>query len=57
MDEFLKIAISGLSQAASNPLAFVAYLFVIGAWAVIAFRVKRNNQILQHLENSQRVTA
>lgn len=50
LDEFLKIAISGLSQAASNPLAFVAYLFVIGGWTIIAFRVKRNNQILQHLE-------
>ncbi len=50
MESFLSSALSAITTAASNPLAFAAYLFVVGAWTVIAFRVNRNKQLLRNLE-------
>ncbi|MGA7317752.1 MAG: hypothetical protein WBX22_27730 [Silvibacterium sp.] len=46
----LKSLVSALPTAASSPLAFAAYVLVIAAWLVIALRVKRNRQLLDHLE-------
>jgi hypothetical protein len=49
MTQFLKAAFSGLPAVASSPYALVAYLAVIAAWVVIAWRVKRNSNLLQSL--------
>ncbi len=46
---FLSSAFSALPEVASSPLAFVAYLAVVGAWLVIALKVRRNRQLLAHL--------
>ena len=47
---FLKTALDALPDAAKSPLALIAYLGVIGAWSAIAWRVKRNKQLLKHLD-------
>jgi hypothetical protein len=48
--EFLKTALEALPDAAKSPLAFVGYLGAIGSWVAIAWRVKRNKQLLKHLD-------
>jgi hypothetical protein len=48
--DFWRNAFSALPNAASTPLAFSAYVFVLVAWVIIAVRVKRNKQLLAGLE-------
>src|ERR1700724_1172501 len=60
MAEFLKAAFSALPSAASSPLSLSAYVIAILAWLMIAWRVKRNKQVLTHLEKlpeNERLTA
>lgn len=47
---FLEKAFAALPGVATSPLAFVAYLAAVIAWAGIAWRVNRNRQLLQHLD-------
>lgn len=42
--------LEALPSVAASPLAFVAYVVVVGAWAVIALKVRRNRELLRHLE-------
>jgi hypothetical protein len=39
----------GIGTAATNPLAFVAYIVAIGAWVFLRQRVDRNNNLLKRL--------
>ena len=48
--EFLKAALQNIQSAATSPLAFAAYVIVIIAWLVIAWRVQRNKQLLESLQ-------
>jgi len=48
--DFLTKALANLPVVATSPAAFAAYLVVIIAWLVISLRVKRNRQLLLHLE-------
>lgn len=48
---FLQEALKSLPQAAQNPFAFVAYLVVIIAWVIIAWRVKRNRNLLKKIQD------
>src|SRR5882762_9838594 len=41
--------LKGLGVAAINPLAFVAYIIAVVAWAYIRHRVDRNKNLLQRL--------
>jgi len=41
---------AAIPAAASNPLALVAYVLAVGAWLVIAWRVRRNRQLLTILK-------
>jgi len=41
--------LSAIPAAASSPLALVAYSLAVGAWFVVAWRVRRNRQILSAL--------
>lgn len=41
--------VRAIPSASTNPLALVAYLATVIAWAVIAFRVKRNSALLKKL--------
>lgn len=50
MGDFLRSAISAIPTVATNPLAFVAYIVVIIAWVIIAWRVKRNSNLLKSLD-------
>ena len=45
-----KSLVSALPSAATSPFAFVAYVLVIASWVVIALRLKRNRQLLDHIE-------
>lgn len=47
--DFIEKAFAALPGVATSPLAFVAYLAAVMAWAAIAWRVNRNRQLLQHL--------
>jgi hypothetical protein len=47
---FFKSLLEALPNAATSPYAFVAYICVVVAWVVIGLRVKRNAQLLAHLE-------
>src|SRR5882762_8752993 len=49
MYEFLKNAISALPSVASSPLSLVGYVALLISWLAIALKVKRNKQLLQHL--------
>ena len=46
----LEILLKGIPSAATSTLALAAYLAAIVAWLVIALKVKRNRQLLEHLE-------
>lgn len=46
----LNLLIEALPSAATNPYAFTSYVLLIVAWVVVAFRVKRNKQLLQNLQ-------
>jgi hypothetical protein len=48
--DFLKSLLAALPHAASSPYAFVAYVSVVVAWVVIALKVKRNAQLLAHID-------
>src|SRR5205823_374941 len=50
MGDFIKTSLAALPEAARSPLALVGYLAAIAAWAAIAWRVKRNKQLLRHLD-------
>jgi len=50
MGELLRSAISALPSVATHPLAFVAYIVVVLSWLIIAWRVKRNKNLLQNWE-------
>ena len=45
-----KSLVSALPSAATSPFAFAAYVLVVAAWVVIALRLKRNRQLLDHIE-------
>ena len=49
MSQFWKF-FDGLPTAAANPLAFIAYVALIGSWLTIAWKVQRNKQLLKHLD-------
>lgn len=51
MEEFLKSAFSALPSVASSPLAFLGYIIVTAAWVVIALKVKRNKNVLEHIKD------
>lgn len=51
MGEFIRSALQALPNVASSPSAFVAYLLVVAAWLIIALRVKRNKELLEHLKD------
>jgi hypothetical protein len=60
MGDFFKSAFSALPTVATHPLAFVAYIVVVLAWVIIAWRVRRNNNLLKHLDKlpeADRLTA
>ena len=42
--------LNGLSAASTSPYAFVAYLVVVLAWLAIAFRVRRNKNLLDVID-------
>ena len=50
MEQFLRSALASLPSVATHPLALVAYIVVIIAWVLIAWRVKRNKNLLSHLD-------
>jgi hypothetical protein len=41
--------LKGIGAAATNPLAFVAYIIAIGAWVFLRLRMGRNNNLLKCL--------
>jgi hypothetical protein len=58
--DFLTSAIGAIPEAASHPFALLAYLAVLLAWVVVAFRVKRNSNLLEgihHLPERDRLDA
>jgi len=50
MEKFLNHALDSLPTVASSPLSLIAYLLAIIAWVVVASKVRRNGQLLSHLE-------
>lgn len=48
--DFLTNALRSLPSVAASPYAFFAYLAVLTAWVIIAWRVKRNKNLLENLE-------
>jgi hypothetical protein len=48
--EIISDALKAIPEAASHPFALIAYLCVVASWAVIAFRVQRNSELLKHIE-------
>lgn len=42
--------VDALPNAAHSPLALVAYAMVVTAWAVLGWRIRRNRNLLAHLE-------
>jgi hypothetical protein len=46
----LKSLLAALPSAASSPYAFVAYISVLVGWVIIALKVKRNAQLLAHID-------
>jgi hypothetical protein len=48
---FLQDVLKNLPQAAQSPIAFLAYLGVIITWGIIAWRVKRNKQLLEKIRD------
>jgi hypothetical protein len=49
MGDLFRLTISSLPTVASSPFAFVAYIVVVLAWLIIAWRVKRNKNLLENL--------
>jgi hypothetical protein len=49
--QWMKAALAALPSVAASPLALVAYVVLIGAWAAIAFRVNRHRHLLRHLSH------
>jgi hypothetical protein len=41
--------LKGIGTAATNPLAFVAYIVAMGAWVFLRQPVDRNNNLLKRL--------
>lgn len=50
MDGIIGQFLASIPSAATSPLAFVAYLATLIAWAVIAFRVRTLNEVSRTLE-------
>jgi len=48
--DFFKAAIKAIPDAASTPQGLIAFVCVVSCFAVIAWRVIRNNQLLKHIE-------
>jgi len=49
MGEFLRTALSALPTVATHRLALVGYIVAVLSWLMIAWRVKRNKNLLEHL--------
>jgi hypothetical protein len=59
MEEILA-TLKAIPAAAASPLALVAYLATVGAWTLIAWRVRRHSALLAHLHHlpeKDRITA
>jgi hypothetical protein len=59
MEEILAF-LKAIPAAAASPLALVAYLATVGAWTLIAWRVRRHSALLaniQHLPETDRIKA
>ncbi len=50
MERFIEATLKALPIVASSPLALVGYVVVVLVWGAIAFRVKRNKQVLKYLK-------
>jgi hypothetical protein len=48
--DFLKTALAHLPATATSPMALLAYLVTIIAWAIIMWRVARNRELLRNLQ-------
>jgi hypothetical protein len=46
----LSSIIDAIPQVSNSPLALVAYLSVVGAWILLGWRIKRNRNLLGHLD-------
>jgi hypothetical protein len=60
MGEFLRAAFAGLPTVTTHPLTLVGYAVAVLAWLIIAWRVKRNKNLLQNLDKlpeSERIDA
>lgn len=51
MDAYLERVLQAIPVAATNPLALIAYILALGVWFAIAWRVKRNRQLLSAILN------
>ena len=49
MDQFFSNALQALPHVAASPLAMFAYIISIGAYVVVALRVRRHKNLLEHL--------
>jgi hypothetical protein len=45
MDKFL----AAIQSAATNPLAYGAYVITVAAWVIIAWRISRHRILLEHI--------
>jgi serralysin len=50
MGQIIREAFGAIPEAATSPIAFVAYLFVLVAWVVLAWHIRRNRQLLSALK-------
>ena len=48
--DFLSTALEALPHISTSPLAFVGYIIVVISWLILSLRVKRNKQMLKHLD-------
>lgn len=48
--DFIKLAFEVLPTTAKHPFAFVGYIVVTLSWVALAWKVKRNNILLSHLQ-------
>ncbi len=51
MYEFLKSAFSALPSVGASPLALIGYIALVASWLLIALKVRRNKNLLQHLHH------
>lgn len=48
--DFFQIAFESLPVVASHPFSFIAYLTVLLCWLIIAYKIKRNKQLLLNID-------